>query len=382
MATLQKIISKLKLIINLGFLVWFVSSSVFAQESVYQPISYKEDYWKQSQVPLLGQLIPVNQINLQKGVHLFDVEMLGKHWQGLTNPFDTMGLGSFSADNHETLMRLRYAFPLARYTYIGVTFGFASRWEAELYDESGLLDPEIFIGQHIPWRNGNFRLSLSASPSLGPAEVTRKITVDQDSANGNFYRGGWSIRPEASITARVDKVLLGVEASYLYLGDRTMNESVSASSDVLQDPAIMSGLAHQYLGVNSTQTGYNSSYGASGMDVFAYGDPIQTLVTGGHAWAIKGLIEIPDWSRLGGEIIYGQVDASTRKNDFNREVFNEGGAFQEIRVYGRYKFNDQMSLTPLISWMPSLPLTRGQERMSSTSDVWGLQLTFRSKFEL
>ncbi len=85
------------------------------------------DYWKQSEVPLLGQLVPVNQINLQKGVHLFDVETIGKQWQGLTNPFDTMGLGSYDTTNQETLIRLRYAYPLARYTYIGVTAGFATR---------------------------------------------------------------------------------------------------------------------------------------------------------------------------------------------------------------------------------------------------------------
>lgn len=365
-------------------LVACLTSSIgFTQGSVDYRSIPEGDYWKYSEVPLLGQLVPVNQINLQKGVHLFDIETIGKQWQGLTNPFDTMGLGSYYTTNQEALIRLRYAFPLARYTYIGVTAGVATRSEAELYEESGMVDPEIFIGQHFPWKNGNFRLSLTASPSLGPSEVQRSINLDTDSAKGNFYRGGWSVRPEASITARMGKVLLGAEASYLYMGERTINEQVSVSQDALQDQDVITGLTHQYLGAYPSQYGSTGVNGLVGSGAFAQGEEtIQTIVTGGNVWAVKGLLEFPDWYRLGGEVIYGQVDSSIRKNDFNKEVRNEGGDFQEVRLYGRYKFSDQMSLTPVISWMPDLPLTRGQERIESTSDVWGFQLTFRSKFAL
>lgn len=369
--------------VSILMLTCMTTSIGFSQGSLDYRSIPASDYWKQSEVPLLGQLVPVNQINLQKGVHLFDVETIGKQWQGLTNPFDTMGLGSYDTTNQEALIRLRYAYPLGRYTYIGVTAGFASRSEAELYEESGMIDPEIFIGQHFPWRNGNFRLSLSASPSLGPAEVERNISLDTDSAKGNFYRGGWSVRPEASVTARVNKVLLGAEVSYLYMGERTINEHISVSQDAMQDQDVITGLTHQYLGSNQSQFGYSGFNGLAGSGAFANGEEtIQTRVAGGNAWAIKGLLEFPDWYRLGGEVIYGQVDSSTRINDFDKEVQNEGGDFQEVRVYGRYKFSDQMSLTPVISWMPSLPLTRGQQRIESTSDVWGFQLTFRSKFEL
>jgi len=364
------------------FLFTYLSAIVcFSQDTInYQGVPLSE-YWKQSEVPLLGQLVPVNQINLQKGVHLFDIETIGKQWQGLTNPFDTMGLGSFDTQNQEAIIRLRYAYPLARYTYIGVTAGFASRSEAELYHESGMIDPEIFIGQHIPWRNGNFRLSLTASPSIGPSEVKRSISIDSDSATGNFNRGGWSIRPEASVTARVNKFLFGAEVNYLYMGERTINEDITVTQEALLDPDIQTSLTHQYFGYNQSQFGFGSN-GLAGSSGFENGQTIQTTVTGGNAWAIKGLLEIPDWYRVGGEIIYGQIDSSLRKNDFGKEVQNEGGDFQEVRLYGRYKFSDNMSLTPLISWMPSLPLTRGQQRIESTQDVWGFQLTFRSKFEL
>lgn len=340
---------------------------------------YPSDYWKRSDGPLLGQLIPVNQINLQKGVHLLDVEVMGKQWKGVTNPFDTMGLGSYDTNNQETLVRIRYAYPLARYTYIGVTAGFSNRYEAELYNESGMIDPEIFIGQHIPWRNGNVRLSLSASPSLGPAELNRKIGINDESAKGNMNRGGWSLRPEVSVTARINKVIIGGEANYLYLDDRTVNEKVSVSPDALMDPSVQAGLTHQYLGPNTSSLGYGS--GISNYGLFSGTEEIQTIISGGSAWAVKGLIEIPDWYRLGAELIYGQVDTSTRKNDFGKVVQNDGGDFQEVRVYGRYKFNEKMSLTPLLSWMPSMPLTRGQQRLDSTSDVFGFQLTLRSKFD-
>lgn len=338
------------------------------------------DYWKKSDVPLLGQLIPVNQINLQKGVHLFDIETLGKKWEGMTNPFDTMGLGSFSTDNQEALLRVRYAYPLARYTYVGATLGFATRWEAELYDESGITDPEIFIGHHMPWRNGDFRLALAFSPSLGPSSVERNIDIDKESAKGNFYRGGWSVRPEAAMTIRTGKVLFGAEVSYLYFGERNQDESLSVSPEAMTDPQTADGLIQHYLGVDGYSDSY--TYGYSDASAFQNIDSVQSKITGGHTWAVKGLIEIPDWQRLGAEFIYGQVDSSIRENDFGKQVENEGGDFQEVRVYGRYKYNDQMSLTPLISWMPSMPLFRGQERMDSTSNVWGVQLTFRSKFEL
>jgi hypothetical protein len=337
------------------------------------------DYWMQSEVPLLGQLIPVNQINLQKGVHLLDLEMLGKKWEGMTNPFDTMGLGSFSTQNQEALFRVRYAYPLARYTYVGISVGFATRWEAELYDESGITDPEIFVGHHIPWRNGDFRLGFTFSPSLGVNHVERDITLDDETAKGNFYRGGWSARPEAALTIRTGKVLFGAEGSYLYFGDRTQDEFVSVSPEALNDPSTYNGLSQHFLGVDSYNQGYGSGYDAT---VFQDLDYIQNKISGGHTWAIKGLLEIPEWQRLGAEVIYGQVGTSQRENDFGKVVENEGGEFQEIRVYGRYKYSDKMSLTPLFSWMPSLPLVRGQERMDSTSNVWGVQLTFRSKFEL
>lgn len=346
----------------------------FAQDQLQ---THGSDYWKRAEVPLLGQLIPVNQINLQKGVHLLDVETLGKKWEGVTNPFDTMGLGSFSTSNHEALFRVRYAYGLGRYTYVGATLGFATRWEAELYDESGMIDPEFFIGHHLPWRNGNFRMALSFSPGLGPAKVERDISLDKESAKGNFYRGGWTLRPEASLTVRTGKVLLGAEASYLYFGERTQDEYLSISPEALNDAATVNGLAQNYLGLDSF--GYAQGYGASGFQGI---DTVQTKITGGHTWAIKGLVEVPDWQRVGAEFIYGQVSSSTRANDLGKEVDNEGGAFQEVRLYGRYKYSDQMSLTPLISWMPSLPLSRGQERLDSTSNVWGFQLTFRSKFEL
>lgn len=338
--------------------------------------TYGPNYWMHSDVPLLGQLIPVNQINLQKGVHLFDVELLSKKWEGMTNPFDTMGLGSFSTDNHESLVRLRYAYPLARYTYVGIALGFAQRWEAELYDESGITDPEIFIGHHIPWRNGDFRLALTASPGLGNSKVERDIDIDKESAKGNFYRGGWSVRPEAAMTIRTGKVLFGAEVSYLYLGERTQDEYLTVSQSALSDSTTANGLIQHYLGVEGYATSYNDASAFQNLDY------IQSKITGGHTWAVKGLVEVPDWYRLGAEFIYGQVGSSTRENDLGKVVENEGGDFQEVRVYGRYKYSDQMSLTPLISWMPSLPAIRGQERMDSTSNVWGVQLTFRSKFEL
>ncbi len=347
------------------------------------------DYWRRSESPLLGQLIPVNQINLQKGVHLLDVETLGKKWEGVTNPFDTMGLGSFSTQNQEALLRFRYAIPLGRYTYIGATIGFASRWEAELYDETGLMDPELFIGHHFPWQNGNLRLALTASPSLGPSKVDRTIDLEDETAKGNFYRGGWSVRPEAALTMRAGKVIFGAEVSYLYFGDRQQDENVTVSEEALNDPETVNGLAQHYLGAESYDTygadygsGYNANSNYAVASQFQDSTIIQSTISGGHTWAIKGLIEIPEWERLGGEFIYGQVGGSTRENDLGKVIENEGGDFQEVRVYARYRYSDQMSLTPLISWMPSLPSFRGEERLESTSNVWGVQLTFRSKFQL
>ncbi|MEY4617791.1 MAG: hypothetical protein RJB66_2751 [Pseudomonadota bacterium] len=339
------------------------------------------DYWKRSETPLLGELIPVNQINLQKGVHLFDIETLGKSWEGMTNPFDTMGLGSFSTSNQETLLRLRYAAALSRYTYFGATAGFANRWEAELYDESGLADPEFFIGHHIPWRNGNFRMALTFSPSLGPASLEREVSLEKESAKGNFYRGGWSVRPEVAMTVRTGKVLIGAEMSYLYFGERTLNEKLNVSPEALNDPITMNGLYQHYLGAFGSAQDLNNGALYSNAGLMQGSDGFQTKISGGHTWAVKGLIEIPDWQRLGAEFIYGQVGSSLRENSFGRQVENEGGSFQEVRVYGRYKANDQMSITPLVIWMPSMPALRGQERLDSTNNVWGVQLTFRSKFK-
>jgi hypothetical protein len=150
------------------------------------------------------------------------------------------------------------------------------------------------------------------------------------------------------------------------------DESLNVSPAAMTDPMTANGLIQHYLGVD----GYSDASAFQGID------SVQSKITGGHTWAVKGLIEIPDWQRLGAEFIYGQVGTSVRENDFGKQVENEGGDFQEVRVYGRYKYNDQMSFTPLISWMPDLPQMRGQERMDSTSNVWGVQLTFRSKFEL
>lgn len=347
----------------------FVTVCGYTQEQ--SAATNSQDYWKYSDTPLLGQVIPVNQINLQKGVHLLDIETIGKQYEGMTNPFDTMGLGSFSTDNKDALIRLRYAFALARYTYVGFTTGFASRWEAELYDDSGITDPEIFIGHHIPWKNGDFRLALTFSPSLGASSVERDVDVNKEKAKGNFYRGGWSVRPEAALTIRSGKVIFGAEASYLYLGERTHNESVILTPDAANDSTTVTGLSQHFLGSNSGDQ--------SLLDKI---DNVQSKITGGHTWAVKGLVEVPDWQRLGAEFIYGQVSSSSRENDFGKIVENDGGAFQEVRVYGRYKYNDNMSLTPLVSWMPSLPSVRGQDRLDSTSNVWGVQLTFRSKFAL
>jgi hypothetical protein len=119
-----------------------------------------------------------------------------------------------------------------------------------------------------------------------------------------------------------------------------------------------------------------------GVPLLSGSDTIDTTITGGHTWAIKGLIEIPDWQRAGAEIIYGQVGSSMRENSYGKQVENEGGSFQEVRLYARYRHSDQLSITPVASWMPTLPLLRGQERMESTSNVWGFQLTIRSKFQL
>lgn len=369
--------------ISIALVLGFTSSLGYARERLQ---FQRSDYWQRSETPILGELIPVNQINLQKGVHLFDVETLGKSWEGMTNPFDTMGLGSFSTSNDERLIRLRYATALSRYTYIGATIGFANRWEAELYDESGITDPEVFIGHHMPWRNGNFRLALSFSPSLGPAQLSREISLEKESAKGNFYRGGWSVRPEVAMTVRAGKVLLGAEVSYLYFGERTQNEDLKVSPEALQDSTTVNGLYQHYLGTSQYGqdfygAGFGSTpYGATGLLQGA--DTIQNKLSGGHTWAVKGLLEVPDWQRLGAEFIYGQVGSSLRENSYGKQVENEGGSFQEVRVYGRYRHNDQMSLTPLISWMPSLPALRGQERLDSTSNVWGFQLTFRSKFQM
>lgn len=328
---------------------------------------------------LLGSLLPISQINLQKGIHLIDIEGSYSQWQGYTNPFDTMGAGSFNSKNRESLYRIRYAYPLARYTYIGLNLGFATRWEAELYDESGVVDPELFIGQHIPWRNGNFRLGLSVSPSLGPATLSRDINATTEKAKGNFYRGGFSVKPEVGFSMRANKILFGAEASYLYLGDRVRNDSLSITQDGLKDKDVQLGLNNQYLGYPQYST---QNYGA-GASYFATGsENISNTISGGSIWAVKGLIEVPDWQRLGAEVIYGYVDSSTRSNSLGTRVVNSGGDFQEYRLYGRYRYGDNFSVIPLISWMPTYPLLKGQERMDSTSNAFSFQLTLRSKFEL
>ncbi len=359
------------LLLLLPFIVWGQT----------QQESYDSTYHKRTQGDgiLLSQLIPVNQINLQKGVHLLDIDGYYRQWEGVTNPFDTMGAGSFSSNNHEMLYRLRYAYPLARYTYIGLTLGYASHWEAQLYDESGITDPELFIGQHMPWQNGNFRLGLSFSPSLGPAKLDRSINSTTESAKGNFYRGGFSVKPEAGVSMRTNKLIIGAEFSYLYFGDRTRNETVDVTQDGLRDQNVLLGLNHRYLGYSQYST---QGYGA-GSTYFRTGrESISTTISGGNIWAIKGLIEVPDWQRLGAEIIYGQVDNSTRTNNLGSKIVNSGGDFQEVRVYSRYRYSDNFSITPLLSWMPSYPLYNGQERMDSTSNVFSFQLTLRSKFEL
>lgn len=343
------------------------------------PRSFPSDYWKYSEVPLVGQLIPVNQINLQKGIHLFDVEGVVKRWEGMVNPFDSMGSGSFATSNQEQLLRLRYAYGLTRYTYVGATLGFASRWEAELYDDSGLADPEIFAGHHIPWQKGDVRLAITFSPSFGASKVERTIG-DTESARGNFLRGGWSLRPEGAVTMRAGKVLLGGEASFLYFGERTQDETVNVAAQYLNDPLTIEGLNQNYL--NTDSSGYGYSNATTSGSFFSTTNSIKSTVTGGHTWAVKALMEFPDWYRLGGELVYGQVGSSTRENNLGRRVESAGGSFQEVRVYGRYRYSDQLSVTPVVSWMPNLPEYRGQERLESTSNVWGLQLTVRSKFDL
>lgn len=337
-------------------------------------------YSRRSNSILLGELIPVNQINLQKGVHLLDFETSTRQWQGVTNPFDTMGVGSFTSKNHESIYRIRYAYPLSRYTYIGLILGMADRWEAELYDESGMIDPEIFAGYHMPWKNGNVRLGVSFSPSLGNAKLSRSIDATSESAKGNFYRGGWSVKPEAAITMRMNRFIIGGEFSYLYFGERTRDETVSVSSEALSDPDVQVGLNHQYLGY--TQPYYQNASYSTANNYFSTDQDIQTTITGGNVWALKGLIEVPDWYRSGVEVIFGQVDTSMRTNNLGLKTENSGGSFQEFRLYGRYRYSDNFSVTPLISWMPEYPLLLGQERMDSTDSVWGFQLTLRSKFEL
>ncbi len=64
--------------VSILMLTCMTASTGFSQASIDYHSVPASDYWKQSSVPLLGQLVPVNQINLQKGVHLFDVETIGK----------------------------------------------------------------------------------------------------------------------------------------------------------------------------------------------------------------------------------------------------------------------------------------------------------------
>jgi hypothetical protein len=344
------------------------------QFEVFTPSVKSED--RQSG-PLLGQLQPVNQINLMESYHLLDVDFSYSQWSGDLPPDSYYQLANVeTVKSQESSFNLRYAYGLFRHTYFGVNIGFLQRSEADFSRNEGPIDPDFFIGQHFPWENGNLRLSFNASPSFGKSTKTMSLSDEGQTFKGNALRGGFKVKPAVAVYSRMGPVIIGSEANYSYFGRRIVETENPVGQNNMYDQ--QSGY-HLY--------NYNGVYNSNYANQTAYSNPeyynfpstlYQQEITGGNVVGLKVNLEVPKWQRLGAEWMYDMVQSQhvqlENRAGYDTDAYNQN----KFKTYARFKLTNQMSLIPEVNWIQAPP--DGIYLTKNNQDIWLFGLTFRSKF--
>jgi hypothetical protein len=340
----EKRTTNMKKLILISFIQFLIlGQNAFSGETqfeVFSPESKDQELF--SNAPMLGQIQPVNQINLMQSYHLLDADINYSQWIGVLPADPIYQLTSVeNVKSQETTFNLRYAYGLFRYTYLGLNIGFLQRNEAEFNQSEGPLDPELFIGQHFPWENGNIRLSFDASPSLGKGTKLMSLSDEGQTYKGNALRGGFKVKPAAAVYSRLGSVIVGAEASYSYFENRI----------------------HETEDLTSIST---------------------HEIAGGNITSLKFNFEIPKWERLGAEWMYELIQPQSITTESQSSYLTPTTATIEsynqnkFKAYARFKISNQMSVIPEINWIQAPP--DGVLLTTNNQDIWLLGLTYRSKF--
>lgn len=363
-----------KILLLIIFQIITFKSLSFAEVDfeVFTPANQAEDI----KSPELGQLQPVNQINLMEGYHLLDLDLNYSQWTGDLPPDQSFNLAhAESVHNQESNFNLRYAYGLFRFTYMGLNLGVMQKSEADYFQTQGYTDPDFFIGQHFPWDNGNFRLSLNTSPSLGVKSQTMKLSDEGQTFKSNGLRGGFEVKPAAAVSARMGPIIVGTEASYTYFGKRTVE---TENPDGLRDN-FYNQPNYGYFTSNNNYPNSAPNYFNATPDLYAVPQTLYRQdITGGNVIGIKVNLEIPKWQRLGVEWMYDQIQARHYELEngysFDTDSYNQS----KVKTYARFKITNKMSLIPEINWIQAPP--NGVAITTNNQDIWLFGVTYRAKF--
>jgi hypothetical protein len=310
--------------------------------------------------------------------HLLDAELSYSQWSGDLPTDQKYQLQNLdSVKSQETIINLRYAYGLFRYTYFGINAGFTQSSVADFNHSEGPMDPDFIIGQHFPWDNGNFRLSINASPSFGKNTEIVTISDSGQTIKSNSLRGGFKIKPEAAIYFRLGKLIIGSEASYTYFGRRVIeNQNQIDSTNFYNQSADYQYFSNSnYINNPNLNTNPNPNPNFNNNLSSIYSKDIY----GGNILGFKLNLEVPNWQRLGVEWSFDQVQ--TRHIELSNQFSYDTNSFfqNKFKTYIRVKLNNQMSLIPEVTWIQPPPdevlLTNNNQ------DIWLVGITLRSKFK-
>jgi hypothetical protein len=363
---------KFLLLMTLQLFGLSLSASAQVDFEVYTPSSLVED----SKSPELGQLQPVNQINLREGYHLLDLDLNYSQWSADLPPDQSFNLARVeSVRSQETAFTFRYAYGLFRFTYLGLNLGVLQKSEGDFFLTQGYNDPDFFIGQHFPWENGDFRLTLYASPSLGVKSQTMNLSDEGQTFKSNALRGGFRIKPTAALSARVGPIILGSEASYTYFGKRVVETE--------NPEGVHDNFYNQTNNGYFTNNSYNSNNNSNTNQITPnyYAVP-QTLyrqdITNGNIIGFKANLEVPRWQRLGLEYSIEQFQSRHYELEngykFDTDSYNQS----RVKTYARFKITNQMSIIPEINWIQAPP--NGTTLTANNDDIWLFGILYRAKF--
>lgn len=259
----------------------------------------------------MAQMIPAYRTGLKKG--MFEFQTGVGHIEATKASNRDLGL-SIKKEPRTDFIPFQVAYGIGNTTNLSISGKFSMEQDkVSKSNHEGPTEPQITLTQILRNNETAILLSGTYTPDMG-AQTNKSMAASR--TEGNSLSGGASYEFTGGGFSRLESVIIGGEASYLYRDTRTVNRETIA---------LFSGAS----------TGV-----------------VQTKIEGGHEKTLRGIVEVIALPTRFGLVMgrtWVEQEEELQTNSIGFPLY-DSYAKDFIGAYARFQLNPKFSILPLVTY--------------------------------